>query len=226
VVLSKKVIEIDSGRKPVRHPAAHPLGDLPDVPVLPETLLMMEFCAQRQATNLHELAEIVLGDLGAAIQIMHKAGQECMLRNARPDRVEDYISALGVQGCMGAASRRIVTRGMNKSLIRETWSHSNEIARRCKLLADENICGEVNPTEAYLTGLFHKIGSLPVMFDWDLSRGLSGDPVHGGLRLADAWFLPQCIAEYFSELQDGKSSGRLTRIVRQAHEAVNLTPKG
>ena len=84
MVLSKKVIEIDSGRKPVRHPAAHPLGDLPDVPVLPETLLMMEFCAQRQATNLHELAEIVLGDLGAAIQTMHKAGQECMLRNARP----------------------------------------------------------------------------------------------------------------------------------------------
>ena len=69
--------------------------------------------------------------------------------------------------------------------------------------SDENICGEVNPTEAYLTGLFHKIGSLPVMLDWDSSRGLSGDPVHGGLRLADAWFLPQCIAEYFSELQDG-----------------------
>jgi hypothetical protein len=187
---------------------------------------MMEFCAQRPATNLRELAEIILGDLGAAIQIMHKAGLESILANPRPDRVEDYISALGVQGCMAAASRRTVTRGTNKSAIRETWSHSNEIARRCKLIAEESICGEVNPTEAYLTGLFHKIGSLPAMLDWDLSHGLSSDPVHAGFMLADAWFLPQCIMEYFSELQDMGSSGRLTGMVRRAHEAVNLTPEG
>ena len=225
-MLSKKVVEIDAGRKPVQHPAAHPLGNLPDVPVLPETLLMMEFCTQRPATNLRELAEIILGDVGAAIQVMRKTGQESIFAGARPDRVEDYISAFGAQACIGAASRRTVTRGMNRSAIRETWSHSNEIARRCKRIAEESICGEVNPTEAYLTGLFHKIGSLPAMLDWDLSDGLSSDPAHAGLMLADAWFLPQCITEYFSELQDIGSSGRLTGIVRRAHEALSLPPKG
>jgi len=225
-VLNKKVIEIDAGRSPIQHPATHHRCDLPDVPVLPETLLMLELCVQGPVANLRELAEIILGDLGAAIQVMHKAGQESIFANARPDRVEDCISAFGAQACIEAVSRRTVTREMNKPLIREAWSHSREIAQRCKLIAEETIRGKVNPTEAYLTGLFHKIGSLPEILDWDVSHGLPSDAVHAGLMLAEAWFLPQCVVDYFCELGGTKRAGRLTGIVQLAHETLSLTVKG
>ena len=115
---------------------------------------------------------------------------------------------------------------MNKSVIREAWSHSNEIAGRCKLIAENTIHGDVNTTEAYLTGLFHMIGSLPAILDWDASLGLSRDPDHAGLVLAEAWFLPQCVVEYFRELRDIRPAGLLTGIVQEALETLSLTQMG
>lgn len=222
-MLSGIVIDIETRRSFNQLTQVNISGGLPAVPVMPETLLLMELCAQGRSVDLSEMAQVVLGDPGATIQIMREAGQECAFGEGRPRRIEDYISALGVSGCIEAASRKTVSRAMNKPAIARFWAHSIEIAMRCRQLADENM----SPDEAYLTGLLHELGSLPGLFEWEADSAASdfevlGDPVAAGVKLADEWYLPQCVTEYFAEQIYPRGTYHLSHIVRRAHEVSSL----
>jgi hypothetical protein len=216
-VLSRKVVEIGAGRGFFKHPQFKPSGDSPDVPVMPETLLLLELNAQACSVDLREMTQVVLGDPGATIQILREGGRECSFGEEPPNRIEDCISALGVRTCIEAVSRRIVSRAMNKPAIMRAWSHSRKIAETCKLIAEE-ASQNIDPDEAYLTGLLHELGTLPAILDWAPALAVSSDPVLTGLRLAEEWFLPQCVVEYFSEPGHQRGVGRWTGIVQCAHE--------
>jgi hypothetical protein len=220
-VLNKKVFEIGAWRNSSQQPQIDLARDLPDVPVMPETLLLMELSAHGRSIDLHEITQIVLGDLGATIQTLRLAGHEYPVAEGRPNRIEDCISALGVQACIEAASRRTLNRAMDKLSIRKAWSHAGEIAGNCKRIA-ETMARNVGPDEAYLNGLLHSLGSLPAILGWEPMYPVLKDPDLVGLRLAQAWSLPLCVVEYFRELRDLPSSGRWSGIVHGAHEELNL----
>lgn len=222
-MLSGKVIDIETGRSLYQRAQVNNFGGLPAVPVMPETLLLMELCAHGRSVNLSAMAQVVLGDPGATIQIMREVGQECSFGEEHPSRIEDYISALGATGCIEAASRKTVSRAMNKPAIAKFWAHSIEIANRCRQLADES----VSPDEAYLTGLLHEIGSLPTLLKWATSSAegdleILGDPVADGAKLAEQWYLPLCVVDYFVELAHPRGSCQLSVIVQRAHAAFDM----
>jgi hypothetical protein len=217
-VLSGRVIEFEAGRSFHEQAQYNISSGLPVVPVMPETLLLMELCAQGNSVDLSEMAQVVSGDPGATLQIMREAGQECAFGDERPHRIEDYISALGAEACLEAASRKTVSRSMNKPAITWVWSHSIEIAKRCRLMAEV----DMNPDEAYLTGLLHEIGSLPSILDWKANPVVSSDPLVAGLKLADLWCLPRCVAEYFAELANLSGTCRWSHMVMRAHEISSL----
>jgi hypothetical protein len=216
-VLNKRVVEIGAWRNPGRQPQNNILSDLPDVPVMPGTLLLMEICANGPSIDLIEMTQLVLGDLGATIQILRRAGQEHSSVEERPSRIEDCISSLDVRTYIDSISRWTVAQDMNKPAILEAWAHAKQIAERCKLMAEE-VSRNISPDEAYLIGLLHEIGTLPAILGWDPLLGLSSNPDIAGLRLAEAWSLPRCVVGYLHEICHPMPTNRWTEIVQHAHE--------
>jgi hypothetical protein len=224
MVLKEKVFEIATARNALSASPTIALDlvrDLPDVPVLSETLLLMELKVRERAVDLNEISQLVLSDLGACLQIMRLAGREDSPSGDHLKRIEDCISGLGLQACIEAMSRRTIMRSRRQPAVLETWLHARIIAENCRFLAEE-ASWPVSPDEAYVVGLFHPIGTLPDVFDWDCSAFLSNDPSLAALRMAEAWSLPPCVVEYFSELRPFSNSHRWTQIVEQAHQQASL----
>ena len=179
---NEKILEIGSTRNPLFLQLSRPERekDLPDVPVMPETLLLMELMMRERTVDLGDLSQLVHGDMGAAIQIMRLAGSDESLAGARPARIEDCISGLGLEACLEAVSKQTLKRSARHPGMNAMWTHVREIAETCRTLAEESPLS-ANPEEAYLVGLFHAIGSLPVVLEWDRTTCLPDDPELAGL---------------------------------------------
>jgi hypothetical protein len=222
-VLDQKVFEFGIARSAA---SSRPLAqldlvrDFPDVPVLSETLLLMELKIRDRAVDLTEISQLVLGDIGAVLQIMRLAGGEDVSADYRPTRIEDCISGLGLQACLEAMSRQTVKRRNRLPAMVETWSHARVIAENCKFLAEEDML-PANPDEAYLVGLLHAMGTLPEILEWDWTPSAFSDLDLVGLRMAEAWSLPGCVFEYFSDLRSNCKTNRWSGIVQRAHQLAN-----
>lgn len=174
------------------------VDDLPDVPILPQTLLTMELQLQENSVDLRRFSEAVLGDLGATIQILRLAGQEYGTAEDRPVRIEDCISDLGLSACVEAAARGTFVRGIQQRADLEMWTHSREVAGYFRQLA-ENMPGGTSPDQAYLAGLLHAIGALPGQLGWHRSE-LTGNRALTALKLAERWRFPGFIKDFFCEV--------------------------
>ena len=190
--------------------------DLPDVPVMSETLLLMELMVRGRAVDLSEVAQLVLGDLGAALQVLRLAGREDACGGDLPRRIEDCISGLGLHACLEVMSRRTIKRSSRSPEMVEAWSHARTIAESCRTLAEESSYS-LNSEDAYLVGLFHALGSLPSVLGWDRTMLLPGNTELLGIRMAQAWSLPRCVAEYYAPLRSISGPNRWREMVRQAH---------
>jgi len=218
-------------KDPLAWPTHQPelVDDLPDVPVLPETLLHMELRQHDFSVDLRDLSELVLSDLGATLQILRLASREYGAGEGRPLRIEDCISDLGVEACLRAAARQPARNDARHRPILEFWAHCREVAGLSRALVG-SMAGFIRPDEAYLVGLFHALGDLPGILGWESSDHSAGESAAHALRLAERWTLPLCVQEYFAEqLRHGSSVGssigapmsssmRWTGIVRRAHQ--------
>jgi HD-like signal output (HDOD) protein len=203
-----QVVEIQS----LQIECAHPL---PDVPVQPETLLLIDLEMQESSVDLRILSQLVLNDLGASLQILRLAAREYGNAEGCPTRIEDCISNLGLNACVEAMSVPHASRDLCHHVIAETWEHSREIAVYSKLIAEKS--QGVSPDEAYLVGLFHGIGWLPYLLGWDASETVPNHCSMMGLRLAREWSLPGFLVEYFREAQMASRQTMFPEIVRKAH---------
>jgi HD-like signal output (HDOD) protein len=198
--------------KPLQIEFAH---HLPDVPVQPETLLLMDLEIQESTVDLRVISQLVLNDLGATVQIMRLAALEYGQDEGCPTRIEDCISDLGVGACMDAISMRTVNRDCRHRAIAEIWAHSREIAKYSRAIAERT--PKVNPDEAYLVGLFHAIGLLPSVLGWDSRETSAGDNSLIGFELARKWSLPCFVLEFFRAALMNSSATPWLEIVREAH---------
>lgn len=193
--------------------------ELPDVPVLRETLLLLELEVQELSVDLRNVSFLVLGDPGATLQILRRAGDEYGNAEGRPTRIEDCISDLGIRTCLEAVSAHTVAGNNRHTAIAETWAHSREIAHYSKLVAEES--AEVNPEDAYLVGLLHTTGLLPAMLGWDWRESRITDSTAVGFSIANKWSLPRCVIDFFCEMHLAGYATRWSGIVREAHQRAN-----
>lgn len=224
-VVNARVFEIRAGRGVSSgHDASVPVqwGHFPDVPALPETLLLMELRAHEFSVDLREMSRLILDDLGATLQIMRLAAREYGAGENRPVRMEDCISALSLDACLKAASQQAVTHHARHRTVLETWAHSREIAHYSRMAAQEMGTG-VHPDEAYLAGLFHTLGEVPALLGWETQRN-SKDWARTGLRLAEHFCLPLCVQEFFREMLFPDSGTSWFEIVQTAHEMARRSP--
>src|SRR5579863_10363671 len=105
---------------------------LPDVPVLSETLLLMELKIRERVVDLREVSNLVLSDLGATVQVMRMAASEDYSADCRITRIEDCISGLGLQACLEAMSRRPLKRTSPEIEVVEAWLHARNTAENVR----------------------------------------------------------------------------------------------
>jgi hypothetical protein len=191
--------------------------DLPAIPVMTKTLLLLDLLVQEPCVDLRQMSQLVLSDLGAALQILRMAGREYGNAEDRPIRMEDCISDFGLEACMKAMSAQSLPRDGRQHAIADFWDHSREIAQHSMQIAIQML--KVNPEEAYLAGLFHTIGLLPELLGWRESG--EADAVLLGLRLATRWSLPACVTEFFREIHFTGYPMLWSGIVREAHQRAN-----
>jgi len=216
-VLKKAVFRAHAGFSPVAvHQPWHfgALSDLPAVPVMPETLLLLDVETQEHSIDLRRVSQLVLGDLGATVQILRLAGREYGDAQG-PNRIEDCISDLGVRACMEALSEQITVRDSHHDPVARLWAHSREIAQYAKLVAEET--PDVNPEQAYLVGLLHAIESLPAVLGWDLSETGMFDNGLTSLKMVREWSFPRFLVESFDDRHSASRASRWAEIVRTAH---------
>jgi HD-like signal output (HDOD) protein len=192
--------------------------DLPDVPVLPETLLRLDLEAQERCVDLRGMSRVVLSDVGATIQVLRLSGLESSCMESRLTRIEDCISDLGVSACLEAVSAETIGHNYRYEVIAEIWAHSREIAHYAKLVAEDT--ADVNPDEAYLVGLLHTIGLLPNALGWNGS-GRPVDSALAGLQLATQWSFPNAAVEYFRELHRDECATPWQEIMHKAHRLAS-----
>lgn len=185
--------------------------DFPHLPVLPETLLLLELRAQDRWIDTTEVARIVRRDLGATIQILRMAGSAFASGDIRSVRIEDCVANLGLDACIAGLS----CKGSNSECISALWAHCREIAEQAELIAED--IPYADPAEAYLVGLLHTICSLPPLLGWTLPAHEECDPASAALALAEMWSLPSCIQEFFSARAGASSDDRWTPVLREAH---------
>lgn len=224
-MLNKTAFNVQIRRDPATvRPALQlePLRELPDTPVTPETLLLLDLLVQEPCVDLREMTELVLADLGATLQILRLAGREYGIGEDRPVRIADCIADLGLRTCLTAVSVNAIGRQERKAEVAELWSHSREIGRCCRQVAQE--MAEIDPEDAYLVGLLHAIGLLPTLLGW--GEIAVADEALVGLRLAKRWSLPSCVREFFSEMQLPRYPTRWSVIVRKAHLRARRSSAG
>jgi len=193
--------------------------DLPALPVLPETLLLLELEAQEHSIDLRRVTELVLSDLGATLQILRLAGREHACVEFRPSRIEDCIVDLGLDVCMQALSANTVSRHAGQDAVAETWAHCREIAMYSRQIAEES--EDVDPDEAYLTGLLHAIGLLPAVLGWAASKHGVSDFSLAGFKLAKKWSLAPFVVKFLGEVNEERCTTPLPEIVREAHQRAD-----
>lgn len=195
-------------------------SSLPDIAVLPETLLEMEMQRHGLSFDLSGVTRVVMRDPGATLQILRLAGEEYGDDPGRPQRIEDCISDFGMQLCLAAVERGAAVRIPNYGPLINLWEHAGTIAAAASLVA-ERMPGGLRPEHARLGGLLHVVGSLPSLLGWQGTLA-NTSPAQAALRLAERWFLPDFIRDMFSEAVDPGFDSRWSQVMDTAHHLAGV----
>lgn len=220
-MINESMVCAQAGRNPVltiQSPQVECANYFTDVPVLPETLLLIDLEMQEPFVDLGRLTQLILGDLGATIQILQLANHLQDDAGSCSRRIEDCISDLDLDTCMEALSEKVVYHDRRHKAILELWTHSREIAHWCRIIAEES--QDQHSNDAYLLGLFHAVGSLPATLGWGDSQGRRMDSTFVGVKLVEQWALPHFVVEFFQAKIAGLQTKQLD-MVQRAHQRVS-----
>ena len=177
------------------------------LPTLPEIALRIRQCELDPNLDIIGVTRIIEQDPATTAQILRIANSPLVRREVKVADLSKAISLLGMSYCSKVAisySTRQLFNSKNPSSevkMREIWQHSLNIACHCYVLANKT--GLV-PEEAFLAGLLHKIGALPIiaMSDKDSSYSLielnkTIDNIHPmlGEKILSHWQFPRSITD-------------------------------
>jgi HD-like signal output (HDOD) protein len=184
------------------------------LPTLPEVALRIRQCEQDPNLDIHSLTRIIEHDPATTAQLLRIANSPLVRREVKVADLSKAISLLGMNYCSKVAislSTKQLFNSQNPESeirMREIWQHSLNIACHCYVLA--NKAGLV-PEEAFLAGLLHKIGALPIITmadsrsQYDLAElNRTIEEVHPmlGESILSHWQFPRSIADIPQNYQD------------------------
>jgi len=198
----------------------------PQIPVLPATRLQLVLLLDQPSLDLRAIGEVVLSDVGAALQAFRGARSLPGNRFRRINSLEECIVLLG-----RAKLRNVLALKPNAESARAARA-IRPLAARARLTAE--LAGtiarrfrEIDPTSAYLAGLLHEIGRIPALLNWKVAGADLKDIVSVGSLLASEWGLPDFV-EPTLQFTDCRVQpwAKLRRIVSIAWDMANAISGG
>ena len=192
---------------------------VPHVPVLPVTLLRLELLLQEPSIDLRAVADLVLGDVGAVVQLLRVVGEEFPEPEDRPERIEDCIASVAI-GTWFRAMATSQTRDRHQRMSALTM-HSREIAEHARSVAESlpGICAE----RAYMVGLLHEIAALPEVLGWQSDSETPIAPYVSSGDLTEIWSIPKFAVEAIEGWNRGDRESLWTSVLFAAHQMAGLS---
>lgn len=188
---------------------------LDEVPVMSATVLGLEMLLQESCVDLRRVSELILSDVGATIQILRLIGKEYEIAGERPSRMDDCIASLEVGAWFGAISAQTFVEDREHSATTAIWKHSRLIAQYAQLVAESTV--DISPDDAYLVGLLHAVGTIPVALGWPF-RGRDGQGQSASLAMEES--LPLFVLAALRGTSDSSDSSAWRFILTAAHKLV------
>ena len=190
---------------------------LDGVPVMSSTVLGLDMLLNEPFIDLRMASDLILGDVGATIQILRLIDREYGIAAERPSRMGDCIASLDVSVWFGAVSARTFVGDRKHSATTAVWKHSRLVAQYAQLVA-ESLDG-VSPEDAYLVGLLHGIEAIPAALGWP--HGDRGGQQHDVL-LAMSGALPPFVLTAIQSIKDSSAPSVWKSILTAAHELAGV----
>ncbi len=137
------------------------------LPSLPEVCLRVRDVAEDVNTTIPQIAELISQDAGLSARIVKVSNSPLMRTSSEVTDLSTAIGRLGINVtsslAMGLAMEQMfqATSDVVDKRMRMIWSESSEIASICHVMAGRFT--KLQPDQAMLGGLVHKIGALPVL---------------------------------------------------------------
>lgn len=186
---------------------------LDEVPVMSSTVLGLDMLLNERFVDLRMASDLILGDVGATIQILRLISREYGIAAERPSRMGDCLASLDVSVWFGAVSAHTFVGDREHSATTAVWKHCRQVAQYAQLVA-ESLEG-VSPEDAYLVGLLHGIEAIPAALGW----------THGGrgaqqqdVLLAMSGALPPFVVTAMHSTRDSSTTSVWRSILSAAHE--------
>jgi HD-like signal output (HDOD) protein len=125
------------------------------LPSLPEVCLRVRDVAEDVNTTIPQLAQLISQDAGLSARIVKISNSSLMRTSSTVTDLSTAIGRLGIN-----ATSTIAIDVVDKRM-RKIWAESSDIATMCHVLATRFTT--LQPEQAMLGGLIHKIGALPVL---------------------------------------------------------------
>jgi len=151
-----------------------------DLPSLPEVALKISHAIQNQDADFRQIATTLQADPAIAARIVQVANSAMYSGVSRVESVQNAITRIGMQ-----ATRAIVMSVVLKNLftpqsalvrkrMKTYYQHSIRMGAICHVLATR--LSGFDPEQAFLAGLMHNIGVLPLLIQADRHTDLNQDP--------------------------------------------------
>jgi HD-like signal output (HDOD) protein len=151
-----------------------------DLPSMPDVALRISGAIQNQDADFRQIATIVQADPVISARIVQVANSAMYVGVSRVESVQNAITRIGLQ-----AARVIVMTVVLKNLfapqspivrkrMKDYYLHSIRIGAICHALASR--LPGFDPEQAFLAGLMHNIGVLPLLIQADRRADLNHDP--------------------------------------------------
>lgn len=177
------------------------------LPTLPEIALKIRRCEQDPNLDVMGLSHIIEQDPATTAHLLRIANSPLVRREVKVADLTKAISLLGMGYCTKLAVSLSTKQLFNSKIpasaqrMREIWQHSLEVACHCYVLART---AKLVPEEAFLAGMLHKIGALPIiaMADDDGQYSIAElnntlEEIHPmlGASILSHWQFPRTIAD-------------------------------
>ena len=204
-------------------------------PALVNSLLQLELGLSAFVTDLRYITDVIRADVGLTVQLLRLAAVELGKSPARVAPLSEIVLLLGVDKLkqLVARTKPIADHSMRSAASGECtrfWMHSRLTASIAEELASQS--SEVFAEEAYLAGLFFRLGNLPLQLGRSSSSDLRSSDIHTsdvlgsdvhtrhtGYRMAMAWAFPRPLLDVIAG--DREICHRKSRVLLDIVEAAD-----
>ncbi|MDE1460450.1 HDOD domain-containing protein [Spartinivicinus poritis] len=179
------------------------------LPTLPEVALKVRETAEDPEAGVVELAKVISNDAAITARIIKVVNSPLMRTSREIDNIQMAVNRLGMTYSANLATGLAMeqmfqaTSDVVDKMMRDVWSKSTEVAGICNVLCRHYT--KLQPDQAMLAGLMHKIGALPVLTYVESISNIPDsitlahviEKTHPtlGTKILEAWDFPSMIAK-------------------------------